>query len=925
METAALGTMPMNGPFKYEGGTPGFVANDPSAISLQIEPFNRFLSKSMKRGDFPLWNPYAGIAGNPLLADGHTGALEPLQFLFFFVPDRYWTYAVDVQLLLRFFLAGFSCYLFARRLQIGFLGSVSAGISFMLSSYLVTSGNHPQIKTEMLLPLVLYGYDRLADFEDRAGFWFCALFIGWAIIAAMPESTFFALFLGTLWYFYKSILMQAETPHSLKETGRILARYSESTVLGFLISAAYLLPFFEYVSLSASVHATGNEINWGGRVAPLWSIFSMILPMKGRYFAQFGIFTLFIFVFSFFSFRHKSKFRPAIIFFSIYAAFFILAVFNFPLTTWIQKMPVFDRIVLSRYPVLSIAFCLAMLSGIFVEETHAKLSYKRVAIVVLTLALLFLVLPSLYNPQEFSSHLPDNQMIYVALYCFVGISFALFFLTFLLRTTRLKNYTLQAIILLILVVEPFQWGTRIKRPDRYDPYFQHIPPFIHYLKNDNEIYRIFAMDRILSPNISTAYEIFDVRWLNPLMPERVYDFTSRFINSVEPQTMRLAGSSLPVSDKMFSLLNVKYILRQNSYIESIGHCSVIAAPQPYFGQDTLHSLIIKQNQSKENLSPQMLLYINGTGRMSILAHPPDKFDLVISVPEQSASLDFSIGLDPSISRPDRGDGVVFSVRVIDGNNRTIVFTKYIDPKNDPCDKRWFDESISLDRWAGKEIKLQFVTDAGPAGNMYWDWAYWGDIRLGKKPQTSRKTSEETRPALVYETVHQDSNVEIFQNNNVYPRAFMVYDIINASSFNQAMDVLANPDLDLRQTAVVENFPNDSKTAIENTHQKAPSGTADVKRITPDAFTAEVQTNSPGLLVISEQYYPGWRAYVDGKETPIYAVDGSLRGVFLNKGKHMVRLEYKPLSFSIGLVISILSLLAAMARLVYLYRQSLSTK
>jgi hypothetical protein len=313
--------------------------------------------------------------------------------------------------------------------------------------------------------------------------------------------------------------------------------------------------------------------------------------------------------------------------------------------------------------------------------------------------------------------------------------------------------------------------------------------------------------------------------------------------------------------------------------------------------------------------------------MSILAHPPDKFDLVISVLEQSASLDFSIGLDPSISRPDRGDGVVFSVRVIDGNNRTTVFTKYIDPKNDPCDKKWFDESVPLDRWAGKEITLQFVTDAGPAGNMYWDWAYWGDIRLGdgKKTQASGTMAEDSRQDLNYKTVHQDPNVEIFQNQNVYPRAFMVYEIINATSLNQAMDVLANPDLDLRQTAVVENFPNDSKTAIDNTHQKAPSGTADVKRITPDAFTAEVQTNSPGLLVISEQYYPGWYAYVEGKETPIYAVDGILRGIFLNEGKHMVRLEYKPLSFSIGLAISILSLLATIARLVYLYRQSLSTK
>ena len=134
METAAHGTMPKAGPYNYQGEGLGFVANDPGAIAWQIEPYNRFISKSIKKADFPLWNPYAGPAGSPLLADGHTGPLEPIQFLFFFLPDRFWTLSVDFQLLLRFFIAGFGCYLFARRQGINFFGSISAGILFMLSS-----------------------------------------------------------------------------------------------------------------------------------------------------------------------------------------------------------------------------------------------------------------------------------------------------------------------------------------------------------------------------------------------------------------------------------------------------------------------------------------------------------------------------------------------------------------------------------------------------------------------------------------------------------------------------------------------------------------------------------------------------------------------------------------------------------------------
>jgi hypothetical protein len=113
METAVQGTMPNAGPYNDHDKTTGFVVNDAGANAWFGEPLNKFISESIKQGDFPLWNPYAGPAGIPLLADGATGPLEPIQFIFFLFPNRIWPYSVDLQLLIRFFLAGFGCYLFA--------------------------------------------------------------------------------------------------------------------------------------------------------------------------------------------------------------------------------------------------------------------------------------------------------------------------------------------------------------------------------------------------------------------------------------------------------------------------------------------------------------------------------------------------------------------------------------------------------------------------------------------------------------------------------------------------------------------------------------------------------------------------------------------------------------------------------------------
>ena len=58
-------------------------------------------------------------------------------------------------------------------------------------------------------------------------------------------------------------------------------------------------------------------------------------------------------------------------------------------------------------------------------------------------------------------------------------------------------------------------------------------------------------------------------------------------------------------------------------------------------------------------------------------------------------LDFAVGLDPQVwDKP--GDGVQFQVEVRDGDERTLVFDTYLDPKRNPSDRRWVDASAARD-------------------------------------------------------------------------------------------------------------------------------------------------------------------------------------------------------------------------------------
>ena len=68
-------------------------------------------------------------------------------------------------------------------------------------------------------------------------------------------------------------------------------------------------------------------------------------------------------------------------------------------------------------------------------------------------------------------------------------------------------------------------------------------------------------------------------------------------------------------------------------------------------------------------------------------------------------------------------------------------------------------------------------------------------------------------------------------------------------------------------------------------------------------------------MLSDVYYPGWEAYVDGVKVKIYRVDGLIRGVFLEQGRHEVIFKYMPMSFKIGVSTAIISLMICIGLIV----------
>ncbi len=73
----------------------------------------------------------------------------------------------------------------------------------------------------------------------------------------------------------------------------------------------------------------------------------------------------------------------------------------------------------------------------------------------------------------------------------------------------------------------------------------------------------------------------------------------------------------------------------------------------------------------------------------------------------------------------------------------------------------------------------------------------------------------------------------------------------------------------------------------------------------------VDSSCDGLVVLGDEYYPGWSATVNGDDARIFATDVALRGVFVRAGHSIVEFRYRPAAFRIGVVLAALGAVAAM--------------
>jgi hypothetical protein len=148
-------------------------------------------------------------------------------------------------------------------------------------------------------------------------------------------------------------------------------------------------------------------------------------------------------------------------------------------------------------------------------------------------------------------------------------------------------------------------------------------------------------------------------------------------------------------------------------------------------------------------------------------------------------------------------------------------------------------------------------------------------------------------------VYEEGEVKVYRVGDPMRRAWVVHQAVVADDA-QALDLLNAEDFDPRGMAILP--PGEAEIALPG--GTGPGGAAQVIEATPGRLVLEVSPSIDGLLVVSQPFYPGWRANVDGKPVSLRRVDYMLQGVWLEAGSRRVELSYhlSPLPAMVSLVI-----------------------
>lgn len=869
----------------------------------------------------PMWDPYEAY-GMPFAAAMQPQPFYPLTLIAAAHPNPV---LYDWYLVSRLFLAALGTALFVRLFS-GFVPALAAGATSAFGCYYMIYYDMEHLSVETLFPALLFAIELVLRRASVARAAFLAAVCAGTFLGGMPESTALAGIVAAA-YAVTRIVATRREPLLAARAGAVVA----SAALGIAISAIVLMPFVEFLSLSFDVHQARNT---GGAIVgliadgclpgclptfispialgPPWN--SLVTGFAGPNLTSGGASLIALWLSGIavlaairaLAKRQATALHAVALFLAAAAAVFEAKRFGFVLVEWTGSLPVLNLIVWPKYGEAIFTACVAILVGFGVHETLRSLRRDWIQHAADLGAAVFVTAALLAGINEVKPGAAHDGYFYGSFAAGAAIFAAAVAARHATRLGVLRVRTLAWIITALVVVQavtsyavPIFYFAAPQPPAAANPYAR--PPYLAAIADGvRSGYRVLGTQGAFHTNWPGAFGVPAIAADNAMYAAPYVTFIRAFVR--DPAVLDIAGTPLDYAStltmRLLRLSSVRYVVAPKG------------TPIPVAG-----GIAFALWEHNRTLPAQatgtfrlQVDRIGATSEQTIFAHPPQR-DVTLDVPvaAHGAAVLVDAGIMPAAYLTNACAAAVRFTIEAQGRGARARTSVVLDPKRVPSDRRWVPLRLDLQRFAGGHALLRFITEPAKDGVLCNAWAEWGNPRV----------LSGLRAAQPYTKVADDP-VTILRFADPMPRATVFRDVRPVSGDAAAIALMTSPAFRETSTALVAA---DAQAPLPPLTPCTGRDTIATRFDRSDHVTIDAALGCRGLVMLNDTFYPGWRAWVDGKEEPVVRTDVLFRGVVVDAGRHTVVFAYRSRTVDLGVAVSAVALAIWTGLLVAAVRRS----
>lgn len=896
------------------------------------------------QGTMPLWNPYT-FGGMPLLAAIQPGVLYPPNWLFAVLPVGV---AMNAVVILAYHTSLLGGYLYGRALRLNRLSSLVSGLAFTFGGFMIGHLEDTNyIAAAAWLPWLMMALEKLyrAAAWREAWRWVIAgsAIVALHVFAGLPQATMQILLVSGP-YFLFSILWRREGEQSWPHRVRLLASGAALALCGALLSAIQLLPTLELqqqgerAALSYQTFASFSMTPrfllslvfpnfFGGGLPPLYHL-------TGRDFwwlqkwgvGSIGMLGLLLLLMALFA-----RQRQGLVWFYVIVAATAMVLclgeyLPFGINQLLYRVPVYNLFRGSYRHTFELTFAASVLAGMGLNSlaTMNSGAAKRVlarstialsSIVAATLILyLFFAhrfaVPTPISPTENKLANPEAFVPLLMFALSVGVMWLF---------CQRRSWPTSALVIATMMISlaSFGWFT-FWRTSHFDLYQRLAdPPAVQAIRQREADWKSF---RIVSYAVWPYGPNYEALNHANLAIARGLQSVSGYDPMRLPRPAALAGNMdifgvipdptvFDVPDQALNLMNVKYLLHEHPGFTANGEQVVMKEGIKFSTTPTALKLLpgTRLEIDAEGFAANELALISS---LAGSVHLPDDAPVAAlrlhTTDGRIVERTLLAGRDSSEWAYDRAD-----VRPVIRHRRARVIESYpAQSESGAFAAHSYLARFAIDRAGIDFLELNYLR---PDAELMITGMTLTDTVTGRAIPLQRKRLLPERWRLT----GRFGEVDLYENLKALPRAWFVNRVltmpraevlktIKAGTFSDGQPFIP-AEAGLLET---EDFGGRAITLPEVS--SAHDAEVKILRSEPQRITLKTRNEHAGFLVLSENYYRGWEALVDGKKAPVSRVDYTLRGISVPPGEHQVEFVFRAPSFRTGALDSGLGVLLLLA-------------